>query len=129
MGNYRQHVAFAGILGGLYALGAAACSGMHWVYGSVAALLTTLGGLLPDLDHPVGVELKGFTGVLAVLAALAVWHRAGRGVPDLPFEVHLWLVVLVYWFVRHVMRKFLASMMVHRGISHSFPTCAVWGAI
>lgn len=129
MGNYRQHMTFASSLGVVYAVGVSMLGGLHWVYGTVAALLTTLGGLLPDLDHPIGVELKGFTGILGVLTAVAVWHRVGRGVPDLPFELHLWLVVFAYVFVRYGMRRTLAKMMVHRGISHSFPTCAVWGAV
>ena len=67
--------------------------GIHWVYGSVAALLATLGGLLPDLDSDSGVELKGFTGILGVLAAVAVWQRVGRVEPALAFEFHLWAVV------------------------------------
>ena len=129
MGNYRQHMTFASSAGVLYAFAASMLAGVHWVYGTVAALLTTLGGLLPDLDHPIGVELKGFTGILGVLTAVAVWHRVGRGVPDLPFEMHLWIVVFAYVFVRYGMRRTLAKMMVHRGISHSFPTCAVWGAV
>lgn len=128
MGNYRQHLTFASALGSFYAFGAYTLAGLHWIYGSVAAMLATLGGLLPDLDHPMGVELKGFTGILAVLASVAVWHRLARGVPDIPFELQLWAVVLVYIFVRHWMRQMLAKMMVHRGISHSFPCCAVWGA-
>ncbi len=53
--------------------------GVHWFYGTVATLLTTLSGLLPDLDSPSGVELKGFTGILGVLAALAVWEAVGQG--------------------------------------------------
>ena len=113
----------------LYAIGLSMLGGMHWVFGTVAALLSTIGGLLPDLDHPIGVQLKGFTGVLGVLSALAIWHRVSRGVPDLPFELHLWLVVLAYLFVRYGLRRTLAKMMVHRGISHSFPTCAVWAAV
>jgi len=128
MGNYRQHMTFASVVGVVYALGVSTLAGVHWVYGTVAALLTTLGGLLPDLDHPVGTQLKGFTGILGVLAAMAVWHRVARSIPDMPFELHMWMAVLAYIFVRHGLRRTLAKMMVHRGISHSFPTCAVWGA-
>jgi LexA-binding, inner membrane-associated putative hydrolase len=128
MGNYRQHMAFSSTLGVLYAAGTFVLGGVHWVYGTVAALLATLGGLLPDLDHPVGVELKGFTGILGVLTAVAVWYRVGRGIPDLPFELHMWLALLSFVFVRHGLRRTLTRLMVHRGISHSFPTCAVWGA-
>jgi membrane-bound metal-dependent hydrolase YbcI (DUF457 family) len=129
MGNYRQHIGFAGALGVFYAWGAFALAGLHWLYGSVAALLATLGGLLPDLDHPIGVELKGFTGILGVLAALAVWQHVTWIDPDLPFEFQLWAVVAAYLLVRHGLRRILSRLMVHRGISHSIPTCAVWGCL
>ncbi len=129
MGNYRQHLTFSSLLGVAYAWGAYALAGLHWIYGTVAALLTMISGLLPDLDHPIGVELRGFTGILAVLSAVAVWHRVGRREPDIAFEVHLWAVVAAYVFVRYGVRRMLARLMVHRGISHSFPTCAVWGAV
>lgn len=128
MGNYRQHLTFASGLGVFYAFGIYVLSGVHWIFGTVAAMLTTIGGLLPDLDHPTGTELKGFTGILAVLASVAVWHKLARRIPDLPFELHLIAVVLVYILIRHWMRGVLARMMVHRGILHSFPCCAVWGA-
>ena len=110
MGNYRQHMAFSSTLGVLYAAGSSMLGGVHWVYGTV------------------GVELKGFTGVLGVLTAVAVWYRVGRGIPDLPFELHMWLALGAFVFVRHGLRRTLSRMMVHRGISHSFPMCAVWGA-
>ena len=128
MGNYRQHLTFSSVLGGVYAWVAYILGGIHWVYGSVAALLTTISGLLPDLDHPMGVELRGLTGILGVLASVAVWHRVGRHEPDLAFEVHLWCVVLTFLGVRYGLRRTLARLMVHRGISHSLPTCAAWGA-
>ncbi len=129
MGNYRQHLTTAGITGALFAWGANALTGLHWLYGSVAVLLTTMSGLLPDLDHPIGVELKGLTGVLGTITALVVWHRLGRFEPDLPFELHLWAVVIAYVVVRYGVRSTLAKLMVHRGISHSLPTCAVWGTL
>src|SRR5262245_1594977 len=104
MGNYRQHVTFASVLGAAYAWGAYVAAGIHWLYGSVAALLATLGGLLPDLDSDSGVELKGFTGILGVLAAVAAWQGLTRHDPDIPFELHLWATVLVYVAVRHGLR-------------------------
>jgi LexA-binding, inner membrane-associated putative hydrolase len=129
LGDYKQHVSFAGVLGVLYAWGAFALAGIPWLYGTIAAMLATLSGLLPDLDHPVGVELKGFTGILGVLGALAVWEHVGRAERDLPFELHLWAVVLTFVLIRYGLRRFLAHLMVHRGISHSIPTCAVWGSL
>jgi hypothetical protein len=129
MGNYRQHITFASFLGGFYSAGASFWLGVHWFYGTVATLLTTLSGLLPDLDSASGVELKGFTGILGVLAAMAVWDAVGRADPPPIFEVHLWAVVLTYVAVRHGLRRVLAKLSNHRGISHSLPTCAVWGLL
>ena len=65
MGSYRQHIGVASFLGVSYAWALSALAGIHWIYGTVAALLATLGGLLPDLDSQSGVEMRGFTGVLA----------------------------------------------------------------
>jgi membrane-bound metal-dependent hydrolase YbcI (DUF457 family) len=129
LGNYRQHIGFASALGVVYAGVAYVLAGIHWVYGSVAVLLSTLSGLLPDLDSASGVELKGFTGILGVLAALAVWAKLGHVDPEPAFEYQLWAVVCAYVLVRHGLRKVLARLATHRGISHSLPTCAVWGAL
>ncbi len=70
----------------------------------MAALLSTLGGLLPDLDSDSGVEMRGFTGLLGVLAAVAVWQHTAMLEPPPGFEVHLWLVILTYVLVRHILR-------------------------
>ena len=129
MGNYRQHITFASVLGVFYSVGAFLFMGVHWFYGTVATLLTTLSGLLPDLDSASGVELKGFTGILGVLAALAVWESVGSIQPRPIFEVHLWAMVLAYLLVRHGLRRVLSRLAVHRGISHSLPTCGVWGLL
>lgn len=127
MGNYRQHITFASFLGVGYSVAAFLLTGVHWFYGTVATLLTTLGGLLPDLDSSSGVELKGFTGILGVLAAVAVWDAVGRVEPTPIFEVHLWAMVLAYIAIRHGLRRVLSRLSKHRGISHSLPTCAAWG--
>ncbi|MFO0952551.1 MAG: metal-dependent hydrolase [Isosphaeraceae bacterium] len=129
MGNYRQHLGFAGFLGIGYAALAYAGAGVHWLYGSVAALFATVSGLLPDLDSPSGVELKGFTGILGVLAALFVWMAMGRLRPPPVFETHLWATVLAFVLVRHGFRRFARFFSVHRGISHSFPMAGIWCAL
>ena len=129
MGNYRQHITFASFLGGLYSAAIWFWLPVHWLYGTVATLLTTLSGLLPDLDSASGVELKGFTGILGVLAALAVWTSVGKADPPMIFEIHLWAVVLAFIAVRHGLRRVLSRLAKHRGISHSLPTCAVWGLL
>ncbi len=129
MGNYRQHITFAGVLGVAYGWAALLLAGIHWLYGSVAVLLATLSGLLPDLDSDSGVELKGFTGILGVLAAVAVWEEVAHIKPPPVFEFHLWATIIAYIMVRHGLRRVFSHLTVHRGISHSVPTGAVWGAL
>ncbi len=129
MGSYRQHLGFASVLGVVFAWGTYVLAGVHWMYGSVAFLLTTLSGLLPDLDSNSGVELKGFTGILGVLAAVTVWHKMGKVHPEPAFEVHLWAVVLAFIVVRHGLVRAMTRLAKHRGISHSIPACATWGAL
>lgn len=129
MGNYRQHVAFASTLGVGYGAAAYFTAGLHWLYGTVAILLATLGGLLPDLDSPTGVEMKGFTGLLGVLGALAVWQEVGQVQPPPVFEIHLWSVVVTFALIRHGLSRTVAHLAVHRGISHSVPTLVVWAEL
>jgi hypothetical protein len=122
-------MAFASTLGVLYSLAAFLLAGLHWLYGSVAILLSVLGGLLPDLDSPTGVEMRGFTGILGVLGALIVWQELGQIHPPPIFEIHLWAVIGAYLLIRHGLAKIVSHVAVHRGISHSIPTLLVWSEI
>ena len=129
MGNYRQHIAFASVLGVGYSIGAYFVAGLHWLYGSVAILFATLSGLLPDLDSPSGIELKSFTGILGVLGALTVWMEIGQIDPPPVFEIHLWAMVGTFLMIRHGLKRIMGHLTVHRGISHSIPTLAVWAEL
>jgi len=129
MGNYRQHIAFASTLGVGYGVAAYALAGLHWLYGSVAILLASLGGLLPDLDSASGIELRGFTGILGVLGALVVWQEVGQIQPPPVFEIHLWAMVGTFLAIRHGLKRIMLHITMHRGISHSLPTCAVWAEL
>ena len=40
MGNYRQHITFASVLGGMYSAAAWVGLNVHWFYGTVATLFT-----------------------------------------------------------------------------------------
>ena len=129
MGNYRQHLAFASSLGVGYSAAAYFLAGLHWLYGTVAILLATLGGLLPDLDSPSGDRAQGIHGHPG-RAGGACRLAGGRAGPPAPvFEIHLWSVVVTYVLIRHGLRHMMSTLTVHRGISHSFPTMAVWSEL
>lgn len=129
MGNYRQHIGFAWALGLAYGAVAYFLAGLHWLYGSVAVLLATLAGLLPDLDSASGIELRSFTGILGVLGALVVWMEVGQVDPPPVFELRLWAMVGTFLMIRHGLKRTMLHLTSHRGISHSIPTCAVWAEL
>ena len=83
--------------------------GVHWFYGTVATLLTTLSGLLARPRLGLGGRAEGLHGILGVLAAVAVWEAVGRSSRAPIFEVHLWAVVLAYIVVRHGLRRVLSQ--------------------
>src|SRR5262245_9109793 len=115
VGNFRQHVGVAGGLGAAYAWGAHTVSGAHWLYGSVSALLATIGGVLPDIDHPLGVEIKTLTTLLGTAGALVAWRRLHTGGIEWPIEVQIWTIILIYFLLRIGTRSVLTRVMVHRG--------------
>ncbi|MDX2035298.1 MAG: metal-dependent hydrolase [Isosphaeraceae bacterium] len=129
MGNYRQHVAFGTFCGVVYSVGATLLVGLNWVYATIAVMLSALGGLLPDLDSPSSFGLRGFTGILGVVAALIVWQDLSTLSDPPGFEFHLWAVIAAYLFVRYGVRRIMARIAVHRGMFHSVPTGMIWGAI
>lgn len=129
MGNYRQHLGFASVCGVAYAGASYVWLSIPWLYGTVAALLALLGGLLPDIDSETGAGMRSFTGVLGLLAAVVVWRNLDMVQPGLPFELHLWSIVATYATVRYGLRKAVGRLTVHRGMSHSIPTCFLWGAL
>ena len=129
MGNYRQHITFASTLGVGYGVLAYVMAGLHWLYGTVAVLLTSLGGLLPDLDSASGIELRGFLGILGVLGAMVVWQEVGQIQPPPAFEIHLWAMIGTFLMIRHGLKRIMLRITMHRGISHSLPTMMVWSEL
>ena len=55
LGNYRQHITFASVLGIAYAWAAYLFAGFHWLYGTVAALLARPGSA-PDPWWQAGID-------------------------------------------------------------------------
>ena len=78
LGNYRQHVTFAGVLGVGYAWAAIVLAGIHWVYGSVAALLPrSAASSRPRLR--LGRRAQGVHRASSACSPrVAVWQKIGQ---------------------------------------------------
>jgi membrane-bound metal-dependent hydrolase YbcI (DUF457 family) len=126
MGSYRQHIGLASALGAFYAVGAWFWMGLHWLYAVMAGLIATLGGLLPDIDSPTGVQMRTLSGVLGILAAGAIWQHGILGSVEVPFELMVLGMLGAFFGVQRGLKMCAGRLMVHRGISHSVPALGVW---
>ncbi len=126
MASYRGHLAFAGLLGAGY--GSLALLQWQWDWGPalIAAGLTTLGGLLPDLDSDSGVPVRELFGVSAAVAPFLLFRRVyaecGQSI-----EQTLVVLAAVYILIRYVLAHIFKRFSVHRGMFHSIPALLIAG--
>lgn len=129
MGNFHQHLKCSSTFGVTYALTTWLLIGIDWLYGSVALLLSMLGGMLPDLDSDSGCEIKHIKSISGIMGALIFWVATGRVNPPMAFELRVWITLFSAAFCSRGIRWILARISRHRGMFHSFPTCGIWGSV
>jgi len=129
LGNFNQHLKCSSSFGVTYATFTWLLIGIDWLYGSVALLLSMLGGMLPDLDSDSGKEIKHIKSISAVLGALVFWVASGRIQPPMAFEARIWITLAAAAFCSNGIPWFLGKITVHRGMFHSIPTCFIWGSV
>jgi membrane-bound metal-dependent hydrolase YbcI (DUF457 family) len=124
MASYRGHLVFASALGSVYAGVAVLRWGLDWGQAFLIAGLTTLGGLLPDLDSDSGVPVRELFGAAATVVPILLYHRLRDR-----FSVEQTLSILggVYLFIRYVVSALFKRFTVHRGMFHSIPALLISG--
>jgi hypothetical protein len=125
MASYRGHLTFASMLGAGYA-GVAMWQGRaDWGTALVGLGVTTVGGLLPDLDSDSGVPVRELFGMAAFVAPLLVHARLAE--QHLSTEQMLAAMAGIYLFVRYVLSTAFKHWSVHRGMFHSIPALLIAG--
>jgi hypothetical protein len=126
MASYRGHLTFAGLLGAGY--GSLALLEGSWDWGSVliAAGLTTLGGLLPDLDSDSGVPVRELFSVAAAVTPILLFDRV-KSLCQQSSEQTVVVLAAIYLFIRYVLSSLFKSFTVHRGMFHSIPALMIAG--
>jgi hypothetical protein len=124
MASYRGHLAFASALGAAYGGGAAYYFDLDWGPVFLGAGLTTLGGLLPDLDSDSGVPVRELFGLAAVLTPLVLLPYLP---PSLSVDQRLVLLSGLYLFIRYGVSRVFKRLTVHRGMFHSLPALLIAG--
>lgn len=126
MASYRGHLTFAGLLGAGY--GSLAFLQWQWDWGPalIAAGLTTLGGLLPDLDSDSGVPVRELFGISAAIAPFLLYRRVYDECQQ-SIEQTLAVLAAVYILIRYVLSSIFKHLSVHRGMFHSVPALLIAG--
>jgi LexA-binding, inner membrane-associated putative hydrolase len=125
MANFQGHITASGALG--VAVGAVGALHFHYDWGTVclAGGLTTIGGMLPDLDSDSGVPVRELFGLAGVIVPLLLVNRLAR--LDLTPEQLLVVLGAIYLGVRYGLAEIFRRITVHRGMFHSLPAMLIAG--
>jgi hypothetical protein len=125
MASYRGHLAFSAALGAAYGGLGVAWWDFDWGAALLAAGLTTLGGLLPDLDSDSGVPVRELFGIAAAVTPFLLYqHLRDRGLTG---EQVLVVLAGLYLFIRYGLSQMFKRWTVHRGMFHSIPALLIAG--
>ncbi len=125
MANFQGHLTAASVLGAAYGAAGVWAWDLDWGPAFLAAGLTAVGGMLPDLDSDSGVPVRELSGLAAAVLPLFLIRRLlGKG-----FNWEQVLVILggAYLLVRYVGARLFKDFTAHRGMFHSLPALAIAG--
>jgi hypothetical protein len=126
MASYRGHLTFAGLLGAGYGSLALLEGSWDWGPALFAAGLTTLGGLMPDLDSDSGVPVRELFGAAAAILPILLFDRV-KALCQQSTEQTVFILAILYLFIRYVLSYIFKSFTVHRGMFHSIPALLIAG--
>src|SRR3954447_5905622 len=124
MASYQGHLMFSSALGAAYGSVGVWKLDLDWGPAFLGAGVTTLGGLLPDLDSDSGVPVRELFGLAAAILPLFLLRRLRE---DFTLEQSLVLLGALYLFIRYGLSKVFKHWTVHRGMFHSVPAMLIAG--
>ncbi len=127
MAGFRTHVTVSGALGIGYGLGVYRFYGHHLEISLLGATLTTVGGMLPDLDSDSGRPVREIFGLAAAVIPMILAPRFLQ--MGLSHEGVLTVLVLGYVGIRYGVSWVLKEISVHRGMWHSIPAMLIAGLV
>jgi membrane-bound metal-dependent hydrolase YbcI (DUF457 family) len=127
MASYRGHLTFSTALGAAYGGLAWWKLGVPLPLAAVAAGLTALGGLLPDLDSDSGVPVRELFGLAGAVVPLLLLRRLAQS--GLSAEETLLAVAGLYVGIRYGLANAFKHLTVHRGMFHSLPAMVITGLL
>jgi membrane-bound metal-dependent hydrolase YbcI (DUF457 family) len=125
--GFRTHITVSGVTGFLYGGAAVQPLGFDTDIAILAAGLTTVGGMLPDLDSDSGRPLREMFGLAAAVVPLLLIPRMAHAGMTREAILASWL--FGYVFIRYVVADVFRRLSVHRGMYHSIPAMFISGLL
>jgi membrane-bound metal-dependent hydrolase YbcI (DUF457 family) len=127
MAGFRMHVGTAATCGAAYGALAIKPLGFPPEAAILAAGLTTVGGMLPDLDSDSGRPIREIFGVAAAVVPLFLLPRLAN--MHLSHEGMIVAFLCFYLLIRYGLAEVLSRVSVHRGMFHSLPAMLIAGLV
>ena len=127
MAGFKTHITVSALCGAAVGFYGAWQWQLDWGPICLAAALTTLGGMLPDLDSDSGVPVRELFGLAGAVIPVLLIHRLRRG--EFSHDQMLAILIGVYLVIRYGLSEFFKRLTVHRGMFHSIPALLITGLI
>src|SRR5438132_1688546 len=125
MAGFRTHITVSSALGIAYGGAAVQPLGFSTEAGILAAGVTAVGGMLPDLDSDSGIPVREMFGLAAAVVPLMLVPRLMHN--GASKETILAMLLFGYIFIRYFVANVFKRFTVHRGMYHSIPAMLVAG--
>lgn len=125
MAGFRTHITVSGACGITYGGFAVQPLGFSTDAAFLAAGITAVGGMLPDLDSDSGIPVRELFGLAAAVIPLMLLFRLRHA--GLTNEGVLAAMLFTYAFVRYGVANVFKRFTVHRGMYHSVPAMLIAG--
>lgn len=127
MAGFRTHITVSTLCGVVYGGAAVNPLGFPSETAFLAAGVTAVGGMLPDLDSDSGVPVRELSSLAAAVVPLLLMPRLLAN--GMSHEGVLATLGALYLLIRYGLSWFLRRVSVHRGMFHSIPAMLVCGLL
>jgi membrane-bound metal-dependent hydrolase YbcI (DUF457 family) len=127
MADFRTHMTVSTVLGVGYGVAATKAAGFPHDAGLLAAGLTAVGGMLPDIDSGPGRPARELSGLAAAVVPMLLLPRFEAA--ETSTEAVLVTMGGLYLLIRYGVPAVLKKVSVHRGMFHSVPAMLVAGLL
>ncbi len=128
MASFPVHLSTSTTLGVLYGIGGLySAQTLDWSQAVLAAGLTAVGGIIPDLDSDSGKPVREMSSLAGAFVPLLMIPRLQAWFPVGQEEKIVIIAAGFYLFCRFILAELFNRYTIHRGMFHSIPAMLICG--